>query len=152
MFYHIVFITVAIEAQVTITGIVVNDKGETVPNVYVISDASHPIVTQKDGMFEINCPIDSSSIIVNFSCLGYKSKKIKLYKGEKDIQVLLLDSVLNIGEVVISTSKYSKFSNYAAQIVKLIHLRFIQIHMPWVILGEVCKLYPEFNVMKMMED
>jgi hypothetical protein len=118
-FILLFFMAVATEAQVTVTGIVVNDKGETVPDVYVISDTSHPVVTRKDGVFELNCPADSGSIVVNFSCTGYKSKKIKLYKGEKDIQVLLLDSVLNMNEVIIRAPKYGRFSNYAAQIVKL---------------------------------
>ena len=108
-----------IDAQVVMNGTVVNVNGELLPDVYVIPNGSMQTITQKDGSFEITCPDDSVSFQVTFSCIGYSTKNIKLYKGETNIQILLIESAVDIDEVVVRAPKYSKFSNYAAQTIKM---------------------------------
>jgi hypothetical protein len=108
-----------IEAQVIIDGTVINNEGNTLPNVSIFTSVHNSTTTNNDGRFEITCPKDSNSVMVSFSCIGYKLKSIKLYKGEKNVQILLMDSVINMNEISITAPKYSRFSNYAAQITKL---------------------------------
>ncbi|MDR0612320.1 MAG: carboxypeptidase-like regulatory domain-containing protein, partial [Dysgonamonadaceae bacterium] len=106
-----------VDAQVVINGTVVNSKGALLPDVNIIPEGSMQTVTQKDGSFEITCPADSVSIDVTFSRIGYDTKSIKLYKGETDVQILLTDNTVNMDEVVVVAPKYSRFSNYAAQMI-----------------------------------
>ena len=108
-----------VDAQVIINGTVVNSKGALLPDVNIIPEGSMQTVTQKDGVFKITCPADSVSIDVTFSRIGYDTKSIKLYKGETDVQILLTDNTVNMDEVVVVAPKYSRFSNYAAQMIKL---------------------------------
>ena len=117
--FLLMFFVAKANAQIIINGTVVNSGGIPVSSVNVFPYGSRPTVTNKDGLFEITYPSDSSSIRVLFSCSGFQSKTIKLHKGEKDIQILLMDSVFNLNEVVVNSPRYSRFGNYAAQIIKL---------------------------------
>jgi hypothetical protein len=112
-------ITVNMEAQVAITGKIVDSKGVLIPNVSVFAHGIAPTISASDGLFTILCPDDSTSIVTHFSCLGYKTKSIKLYQGETDIQILLVDSTLYLDEVTVRAAKYSKFSNYQAHTIKM---------------------------------
>jgi hypothetical protein len=112
-------LTKGIEAQSIINGTVVNSKGTFLSDVSVVPEGAGSTITQKDGTFEIIFPSDSSSIAIHFSCLGYKPKKVKLYKSEKNVQILLSETATEMNEIVVTSPKYSRFSNYAAQIIKL---------------------------------
>jgi hypothetical protein len=108
-----------ISSKVSITGTVIDNEGLPIPNVTIYVSEQMPTISDTGGNFEIVCPTDSSSVLVSFTCVGYKAKKVRLYKGEQNIEIVLNDNVVSIEEVTVQTAKYSRFSNYAAQIVKM---------------------------------
>jgi hypothetical protein len=104
----------------SISGKVVNPKNEGIEYATIISKGSdNHAISDKEGSFSIHCPQDSGFVWVQFACLGYKEKKIKLYKGEKDIRIVLQEDISTLDEVLVRPSKYSRFSNYSAQTTKL---------------------------------
>jgi hypothetical protein len=119
IFLLLILPTINLCAQVLITGKVIDSKGSIIPNVNIVPRGSSPSLSGAGGEFEILCPKDSNSILTHFSSIGYKTKTTKLYRGEKDIQILLLDSIQYLSEVTVRSPKYSRFSNYAAQTIKM---------------------------------
>jgi hypothetical protein len=96
----------------SISGKVVNSKNEGIEYATIISKGSGKYsISSKEGSFSIHCPQDSGFVWVQFACLGYKEKKIKLYKGEKDINIVLQEDISTLDEVLVRPSKYSRFSN-----------------------------------------
>jgi hypothetical protein len=119
LFLLFILLTMKLNAQEFITGKVVNNQGSIITSVNIMPQGSSSTISKADGSFEILCPEDSTSIRVHFSHIGYKTKNIRLYNGEKNIEILLMDSVLPMNEVTISSPKYSRYSNYAAQVIKM---------------------------------
>jgi hypothetical protein len=116
----LLILTCSVVYSQSISGKVVDSKNEGIEYATIVSKGSGKrTISEKGGSFSIQYPQDSSFIWVQFACLGYKEKKIKLYKGEKDITIVLQEDVSMLDEVLICPSKYSRFSNYSAQTVKL---------------------------------
>ncbi|MDR1552695.1 MAG: TonB-dependent receptor [Prevotellaceae bacterium] len=111
--------TIVLNATVIIDGRVLDNNGLPIPNVSVRVSEQDPTVSDTQGYFRIVCPVDSSSVLVSFTCVGYNTKNVRLYKGEKNIEIVLFDHVIPINEVTVQSTKYSRFSNYAAQIIKM---------------------------------
>ena len=108
-----------LNAQTTIDGTVVDERQMPIPDVTVA--ASQQVLTTSDskGHFAIGCPADSVSLWVDFTCVGYQMKRVRLYKGERNVEIVMRDNVVDVGEITIQASKYSRFSNYTAQMVKM---------------------------------
>lgn len=106
-------------AQSVITGKILNALDKPIADVVISSKDNHPVISAKDGRFRVGCPVDSVSILLEFSCVGYKSRSMKLYAGEENVKVVLQDSITYLNEITVRSHKYSKFSNYAAPVTRL---------------------------------
>lgn len=105
-------------AQSTLTGIVVNNEDNPIGGVHV-KYGNQGSISNTKGRFAINILDSLPSFELTFSNIGYKTKKMKVYNGEKDIIVILEDSVVILEDITIRSAKYGRIGNYAAQTTPL---------------------------------
>lgn len=105
-------------AQSVLTGSVMNNKANSIGGVHV-KYKNQGSISNTNGQFVINIPDSLTSFELVFSSIGYKTKKMKVYNGEKDIVVILEDSVVVLEDVTIRSAKYGRIGNYAVQMIPL---------------------------------
>lgn len=107
-----------INAQTKIKGKITDNEGYPISNVLITSKETR---TQSSGSgnFVIMIPKDSDHVTVTFNCIGYKDKKITIYKDEEFVPVVMSDSVKQLNDISIQSAKYGKRSNYSSQITNL---------------------------------
>ena len=105
-------------AQSSLTGTVVDNKDNPIGGVH-IKYGEQGSISNTDGQFEINILDSLPSFELIFSSIGYKTKKMKVYHGEKDIVVILKDSAVLLEDITIRSAKYGRIGNYAAQTTPL---------------------------------
>jgi len=76
-------------AQSVITGKILNVLDKPIADVVISSKTNHAVISDREGYFRMECPPDSASILLKFSCVGYKSRSMKLYAGEENVKVVL---------------------------------------------------------------
>lgn len=83
--------------EITVTGVVIDNEGETLPGVSVVAKGStHGTVTDIDGHFRINV---SQGTTLVFSYVGFQPQEIRITK-EEHINVVLNVSTIELDEVV----------------------------------------------------
>ena len=92
--------------EITVTGVVHDNEGETLPGVsVVVKGSTHGTVTDIDGKFKINVPQET---ILVFSYVGFQSQEIKI-NNQEHINVVLNVSTVLLDEVVaIAYGKQSR--------------------------------------------
>jgi TonB-dependent starch-binding outer membrane protein SusC len=108
----------AVMAQnVTITGIVKNSKGETLPGVsVVIKNTKIGSVTDMDGKYIVkNVPSNSD---ITFSMLSFKTQTLSV-KNKTSINVVLLDDTQLLDEVVVVGYGTMKRSDLTGSVVSI---------------------------------
>jgi hypothetical protein len=94
-------IIVAISAQKTVKGTVLDDKGEPLPSAAItIKGSNMSALTDFDGLFSIKAK-ETDTLV--FSFLGYKTKVIKAYASEKMDVIMKEEPIVN--EVIILTER-----------------------------------------------
>ena len=85
--------------NVTVKGVVVDDKGESLPGVNVIEQGTqNGTVTNIDGEFELN--VRSSQSYLKFSFIGYSTISQKVVIGNR-MRIVLEDMFQDLNEVVV---------------------------------------------------
>ena len=101
--------------SVTINGVVKDSHGNGLPGVTVVwKGTTTGVATANDGDFSITIPKRDSVVLV-FSFVGMTTKEV-VWKGEKTLNVVLLDEVSEMEEVVITgifTRKAESFTGAA---------------------------------------
>ena len=101
--------------SVTINGVVKDSYGNGLPGVTVVlKGTTTGVATANDGDFSITIPKRDSVVLV-FSFVGMTTKEV-VWKGEKTLNVVLLDEVSEMEEVVITgifTRKAESFTGAA---------------------------------------
>ena len=101
--------------SVTINGVVKDSHGNGLPGVTVVlKGTTTGVATANDGDFSITIPKRDSVVLV-FSIVGMTTKEV-VWKGEKTLNVVLLDEVSEMEEVVITgifTRKAESFTGAA---------------------------------------
>ncbi len=86
-------------AQIPVSGVVVDEKGESLPGVNVqIKGQNKGTVTDIDGKFSLSVP-DANSILA-FSYIGYDKKELKAVKNQV-MKVVLSENAKSLEEVVV---------------------------------------------------
>ncbi len=105
-----------IYGQKVIPGRVLDENNKPVEKVFISTYTGHSSVTGTDGRFMITMPEDSSVLTIFFTCATYRPKQLNLYVEEDSMLVRMIDLVTELGGVTITADKYSRYSNYSAQI------------------------------------
>ncbi|MDR0699900.1 MAG: TonB-dependent receptor, partial [Tannerella sp.] len=107
-------LTTVLHAQTLLTGIVTDEKGETISNALVSAlnsqDSSLIDYTMSDGKgkFGLKIPADRTQIVLTARCLGFASyADVLLLAGERSpLQIVLKEQTVNLDEVNV-LGKYS---------------------------------------------
>ena len=88
-------------AQTTIIGKVTDDKGDEIPgaNIRVKGYSDIGTITDLNGEFSINVPVEATALIVSF--VGMAAKEVEI-AGQTTIDVQLASEDVGLGEVVES--------------------------------------------------
>ena len=80
-----------------------NGTGAPIAWAHIASkDRGVGTVSNAEGRFSINVPMNGASTIVNISCVGYKSRSITLRSdGSSDLKIILEPDIRLLNEVVI---------------------------------------------------
>ena len=93
--------------DLTVTGIVTDDKGKAIPFASVIEKGTKNGVTSDEkGKFTLKVSKADATIII--SAIGFDAKEIKLTNGTTTVSVALITSTLNLSEVVVTASGLKK--------------------------------------------
>ncbi|GAA4322411.1 TonB-dependent receptor [Mucilaginibacter gynuensis] len=84
-------------AQTKITGVVKDDKGNTLPSVSIVVKGGKGGQTDNNGKFSIEAPADATLII---TYIGYIKQEIKL-NGKTTINVVMEESQTTLNDVVV---------------------------------------------------
>ena len=105
--------------RVTLSGVVKDQKGETLPGVTVmIKGTTLGGTTDIDGKYALTVPLSKDMVLV-FSFVGMETQEVA-YKGQSKIDVTLAPSVTEMQEVVVTGIFTRKAESYtgAARTVK----------------------------------
>ncbi len=82
----------------TVTGVVSDSKGMTIPGVSVtVKNSQTGATTNIDGQFQVNASEDATLV---FSFIGYETQEVAV-NGKKQINVVLNDNMESLEEVVV---------------------------------------------------
>lgn len=83
----------------TVTGVVVDNKGLTIPNATIqLKGVKKGTVANLDGVFNLNVDAQSGDLLV--SAIGFETKTVKYVAG-KQLNIVLPEAVNQLGEVSI---------------------------------------------------
>lgn len=106
-------------SQKTITGVVKDENGLTLPGVTVLeTGTSNGVVTSMKGDYKINITTENPSL--TFSYIGFETKTIKL-KGEKTLNITMKEDIESLSEVVVTSLGFEESKDelgYASSTVK----------------------------------
>jgi len=107
-------------AQTKVSGVIKDDRGETVPFANVIfKDSNEGTISNEEGRFYLQSDENYDTVI--FSFVGYQNKELALEKSATyDIVITLEEETNSLGEVVIVSGKLSKKNNPAIDILRKI--------------------------------
>lgn len=89
----------ATSPPLTVSGLVVNDKGSPLPGVSVmIRGASTGTTTDREGRFTITVPYAEATVV--FSFIGYQSQEVAL-QGRTTLAITLKEDAQNLKDVVV---------------------------------------------------
>lgn len=98
LFITTVLVSVLASAQIPVSGIVVDEKGESLPGVNIlIKDQNKGAISDLEGKFTISVP-DNTTLI--FSYVGYEKKEVKIDK-KQPIRVTLKEITNSLNEVMV---------------------------------------------------
>jgi TonB-dependent starch-binding outer membrane protein SusC len=97
-FFHL-FIINAYAQKITVSGVVLDNQGETLPGVSVkVKNATQGTITDSDGKYSIVVPAPSSILV--FTYLGFTSQEVAVNNRTK-ININLKPSTSSLEEVVV---------------------------------------------------
>ncbi|GHT12376.1 TonB-dependent receptor [Bacteroidia bacterium] len=113
-------LNVNLKAQTSLSGQIVDKTQAPVPSVSInLGSGFLQTFSDNDGNFSFVYPDTLTDRTIQLEAFGYKKKKVAINKGQRQVRVILLDSVYTIQNVVVSHPKYGKFTDYSAQTIKM---------------------------------
>lgn len=110
--------TSALAQSVTVTGKVINDKAEPLPNVSVlVKGTSNGVTTNEQGEFSINVPNNKSALVI--SSVGYQTQTITVGTQRKFDIVMIAGEASQLESVVVvgyATQKKVTVTGAVAQV------------------------------------
>ena len=106
----------------TITGLVVDQKGEILPGATVKAVQAPGVKTliatstDLDGKFKLNIPSEVTQIEVTF--VGYKNQQVAL-KGKTDFKIVLTEDTQEMEEVVVTGMFTRKANSYTGSVTTI---------------------------------
>ena len=106
----------------TITGLVVDQKGEILPGATVKAVQAPGVKTliatstDLDGKFKLNIPSEVTQIEVTF--VGYKNQQVAL-KGKTDFKIVLTEDTQEMEEVVVTGMFTRKANSYTGSVITI---------------------------------
>ncbi len=94
-----------VQAQVTITGKITNESGETVPGAtIVVRNSKIGTASDAEGKFTLATNLKAGSIEIQISSVGLKTevRKINATEGINNLDVTMRNDVLGLDEVVVT--------------------------------------------------
>src|SRR5699024_3597967 len=87
-------------AQKTISGTVTDNAGEPLigANVFLVEDPSVGTITDFDGYYELDIPIDATALEVSFT--GFETQQIVL--GDDDVYDIVMLEGIQLSEAVVT--------------------------------------------------
>ena len=108
------------KAQSRLSGEIIDKANAPVPGVLVdFADGLVQTTSDSDGKFSLLYPDTVTNRVIQFYVFSYKKKRMQINKGQEKIRVILLDSLFELKNVVISAPKYGRFSDYSAQTIQM---------------------------------
>lgn len=84
-----------------VQGTVKDAKGIPVPGVVIqLDDSSRAALSNLEGLYLLEGPVDTEKSVLNISCLGYKTQQIKL-QGRRKVDIILEEDVEQLDESVV---------------------------------------------------
>ncbi|ALL05703.1 hypothetical protein AQ505_09490 [Pedobacter sp. PACM 27299] len=115
-----------LQAWVSITGKVIDSKGQPFPGVGVkLKGTSNSTNTDTDGNYVLTGPDETGTLV--FSYMGYATQEINITAGSKTINVTMQEEPKNLSEVVVVAYGTQKKSSLTAAVstVKMDDIRNI---------------------------
>ncbi|MEI3421070.1 MAG: carboxypeptidase-like regulatory domain-containing protein [Butyricimonas faecihominis] len=104
--------------RVTLSGVVKDQKGETLPGVTVmIKGTTLGGTTDIDGKYALTVPLSKDMVLV-FSFVGMEAQEVA-YKGQSKIDVTLAPSVTEMQEVVVTGIFTRKADSYTGAVTTI---------------------------------
>ena len=108
------------QAQQQLSGEVVDKNNEPIPFVTIIfSNGISYTLSDNDGRFTLEYPDTVTRRSIRLQSIGYKSKTMMINKGQEFVRAVLIDSLHSLQQVVVSASKYGRFTDYSAQTIQM---------------------------------
>ncbi|WP_019207294.1 SusC/RagA family TonB-linked outer membrane protein [Phocaeicola abscessus] len=87
-----------IQQQVSVSGIVKDSNGESLPGVnVVVKGTSNGVITDLDGRFQLNAPHDAILVV---TYIGYVKQEVKVKGGE--LKINMVEDSQNLSEVIVT--------------------------------------------------
>jgi hypothetical protein len=114
------FYVIVSHAQTKVSGIVVDEFGESVAFANVIfKDSYEGTITNDNGRFYMESENTYETLLISF--IGYASQEISLSsKVNYDMKIIMVEDTQKLDEVVLISGKQSKKNNPAVDILKKI--------------------------------
>ncbi|MCF6296835.1 MAG: DUF5686 and carboxypeptidase regulatory-like domain-containing protein [Flavobacteriaceae bacterium] len=108
-----------LSAQVKVSGVIVDEQGETVPFCNIIFKGSiKGTISDENGKFYLESDNTYSTLEISF--LGFETKTVPLKKENYNLKIVLQEERGELKEVVVYTGKIKKKGNPAIAILKKI--------------------------------
>ena len=110
-------------AQRTVTGVVTDENGETMPGVVITEKGStNGTVSDGAGKYTLNVAADATALVFQF--IGYKESEVKISSNNR-VDLQLKPSSIDLNPVVISASRKEEKVMSAPAAVSVITAREI---------------------------
>lgn len=109
--------TIDVSHNLTINGLVTNDKSEPMPNVSVLEKGtSNGTVTGPDGRFSLS--VTNNTVVLIISYVGYQTQEIAV-NGQRDIPVQMIEQNNQLDQVVVIGYGTTQRKNLTYSIAKV---------------------------------
>ena len=117
--YFLFFLVLGLQAQIKITGLVIDEQDEPVPFANIIFKGSiEGTISDENGRFYLESPTYHKELEVSF--LGFETQLVPLNKGSMNLRIVLAEGRDQLNEVRVYTGRIKKKNNPAIDILKKI--------------------------------
>ncbi len=136
----------AVVEEMKIVGKVNDRNGNSLPGVTVLlKGTTMGVVTDADGKFRINIP-ETEPVVLVFSFVGMKKQEV-VYRGEKELTVVLEEEVAEMDEVVV-TGIFTKARESYTGAVTTITSKELKKFGNRSVISQIRNIDPSFNILE----
>jgi len=117
--YFLFFLVLGLQAQIKITGLVIDEQDEPVPFANIIFKGSiDGTISDENGRFYLESSTYHKELEVSF--LGFETQLVPLNRGSMNLRIVLAEGRDQLNEVRVYTGRVKKKNNPAIDILKKI--------------------------------